>query len=96
MDRGYGQVSGDNSIAAARQGTTPFGTAPWRVAALDWRLAGHGTVSHGGAATHGELAFFRTPENQPDGGVFGKDDLVAKAVLGASPWTLFSQLSSYF
>ncbi len=38
----------------------------------------------GGAATHGELAFFQTPEDQPDGGIFGKDDLVAKAVLGAS------------
>lgn len=38
----------------------------------------------GGAAVHGEVALFRTPEDQPDGALFGRNDLVGKAVLGAS------------
>jgi hypothetical protein len=33
---------------------------------------------------HGELAVFKTPEALPDGGSFGQDDLVAKAVIGGS------------
>jgi hypothetical protein len=36
------------------------------------------------AELHGELALFKTPEAFPDGGVLGKDDLIAKAVLGSS------------
>jgi hypothetical protein len=36
------------------------------------------------AEVHGEIAFFNTPEAFPDGGAFGKDDLIAKAVLGGS------------
>ncbi|UCF78039.1 MAG: hypothetical protein JSW03_07950 [Candidatus Eiseniibacteriota bacterium] len=36
------------------------------------------------AELHGELAFFKTPRDLPGGGVFGQDDLVAKAVLGGS------------
>lgn len=36
------------------------------------------------AELHGEIALFKTPEACPDGGVFGKDDLVAKAVIGGS------------
>jgi hypothetical protein len=36
------------------------------------------------AEVHTEVALFSTPEKQPDGGIFGNDRLVAKAVLGAS------------
>lgn len=38
----------------------------------------------GGAEVHLEMALFDTPEVQPDGGRFGSDHLVGKAVLGAS------------
>ena len=38
----------------------------------------------GDAEVHLELAVFNTPESQPDGGLFGKDDLVGKAVFGGS------------
>ncbi|MCH7862042.1 MAG: hypothetical protein IH998_10200 [Proteobacteria bacterium] len=38
----------------------------------------------GDAEVHLELAVFNTPESQPDGGIFGKDDLVGKAVFGGS------------
>jgi hypothetical protein len=37
-----------------------------------------------GAAVHAETALFNVPEDQPDGGLFGNDRLVAKAVFGAS------------
>ncbi len=36
------------------------------------------------AEVHAEAALFDVPEKQPDGGLFGNDRLVAKAVLGAS------------
>jgi hypothetical protein len=36
------------------------------------------------AELHGEIALFNTPEACPDGGAFGKDDLVAKSVIGGS------------
>jgi len=36
------------------------------------------------AEVHIELAVFDTPEDQPDGGLFGNDRLVGKAVLGGS------------
>ena len=36
------------------------------------------------AEIHAEAALFKVPEVQPDGGVFGNDRLVVKAVLGAS------------
>ena len=36
------------------------------------------------AELHGEIALFKTPEVCPDGGAFGKDDLVAKSVIGGS------------
>ena len=38
----------------------------------------------GDAEVHAELALFDTPEVHPDGGVFGNDHLIAKAVLGSS------------
>ncbi len=38
----------------------------------------------GDSAVHGELAFFYTPERHPDGGWFGSDRLLTKAVLGVS------------
>ncbi|MHC4253373.1 MAG: hypothetical protein ACYS9X_30005, partial [Planctomycetota bacterium] len=37
----------------------------------------------GGAAVYGELAFFDTPEDFDNGGLFGSDAAVAKAVVGA-------------
>jgi hypothetical protein len=37
-----------------------------------------------GAAVHAEAALIDVPEKQPDGGLFGSDRLVAKAVLGGS------------
>jgi hypothetical protein len=45
-----------------------------------------GTMSAviGDAEMHAELALFDTPEEQPDGGLFGSDQLVGKAVLGGS------------
>ena len=33
---------------------------------------------------HGEIAFFHTSERVPQGGVFGADDLVLKALIGGS------------
>ncbi len=52
--------------------------------AEDDMYAGTISASVGDAEVHGELAFFDTPEEFDDGGLFGDDDLVAKAVLGAS------------
>ncbi|MBI4831747.1 MAG: hypothetical protein HY801_09385 [Candidatus Lindowbacteria bacterium] len=45
-----------------------------------------GTISAavGDAEMHIELAIFDTPEEQPDGGLFGDDTLVGKAVVGSS------------
>ncbi len=45
-----------------------------------------GTVSAavGDAEVHAELAFFNTPERQPDGGVFHNDREVGKLVVGGS------------
>jgi len=37
-----------------------------------------------GAELHAEAAVFRTPEALPEGGVFGRDDLTAKLVVGGS------------
>jgi hypothetical protein len=37
-----------------------------------------------GAEIHGEAAIFDVPEKQPDGGIFGQERLVGKAVLGSS------------
>lgn len=36
------------------------------------------------AEVHGEIAFFHTSERVPQGGVFGADDLVLKALIGGS------------
>ena len=36
------------------------------------------------AEAHGEIAFFRTPEAFPDGGVLGRDNLMAVVAVGAS------------
>lgn len=38
----------------------------------------------GGAEVHLEMALFDTPEEHPDGGLFGNDHLVGKGVLGTS------------
>ena len=37
-----------------------------------------------GAELHGEFALFKTPKPCPDGGTFGRDDLVAKSIIGGS------------
>lgn len=47
-------------------------------------VAGITSATVGDAAVHAELALFHTPESHPDGGIFGSDDLVLKAVLGSS------------
>ncbi|MBN1918505.1 MAG: hypothetical protein JW889_11400 [Verrucomicrobia bacterium] len=52
--------------------------------AEDTMFAGAFSATVGDAAVHGELALFDTPDGFADGGLFGGDDLVAKAVLGAS------------
>jgi hypothetical protein len=52
--------------------------------AEDIMLAGVLSAAVGDAEVHCELALFNTPEAQPDGGLFGNDRLVAKAVLGSS------------
>ncbi len=36
------------------------------------------------AELHGEVALFKTPGESPDCGVFGRDDLIAKTVIGGS------------
>ncbi len=38
----------------------------------------------GNAEVHGELALYKTPEILPEGGTFGKKDLVTKSVIGGS------------
>jgi len=50
----------------------------------DEMVAGVLSAAVGGAAVHGEAALFHTPEEQPDGGPFGKKNLVGKLVLGTS------------
>ena len=50
----------------------------------DEMVAGVFSAAVGGAAVHGEAALFHTPEEQPDGGPFGKKNLVGKLVLGTS------------
>jgi hypothetical protein len=50
----------------------------------DTMLGGVCSAVVGQAEVHAELALFRTPEPQPDGGLFGERDLVAKAVVGTS------------
>ncbi|MCP4643280.1 MAG: hypothetical protein GY851_22725 [bacterium] len=47
-------------------------------------LGGAMSAVLGDAEIHLELATFYTPESQPDGGLFGIDHLVGKAVLGSS------------
>ncbi len=52
--------------------------------ARDLMLAGAMSAIVGDAAVHAELALFETPKDHPDGGLFGNDHLIPKAVLGAS------------
>lgn len=52
--------------------------------AEDTMIAGTMSGIVGDAEVHAELALFDTPERQPDGGLFGEDDLVLKAVIGSS------------
>ncbi len=52
--------------------------------AEDTMYGGSFSAALGEAEVHGELAFFDTPEAFVDGALFGGDDLVTKAVLGAS------------
>jgi len=51
----------------------------------DWMYATTVSARIGDAEVHGELAFFHTPGEAPGGkGLFGSEDLVLKAVIGAS------------
>jgi len=52
--------------------------------AEDTMVGGSMSAALLGAEVHGEVAFFSTPESQPEGGVFGNDTLVGKGVLGSS------------
>ena len=52
--------------------------------AEDWFVGGVTSAALGDAEIHMELALFDTPERQPEGGLFGNDHLVAKAVFGSS------------
>jgi hypothetical protein len=52
--------------------------------AEDYFVAGVTSAVVGDAEVHFELALFNTPEDHPDGGLFGNDNLIAKAVLGSS------------
>jgi len=52
--------------------------------AEDAMFAGVVSTIVGNAEVHGELAAFRTPEDFPDGALFGNERWVAKAVAGAS------------
>ena len=47
-------------------------------------LGGSMSAAVGDAEMHAEAAVFRTPEDQPDGGLSGESNLVAKGVIGAS------------
>lgn len=50
----------------------------------DAMYAATASAAVGDAEVHGEIALFETPESHPDGGLFGNDNLVGKAVCGAS------------
>lgn len=52
--------------------------------AEDTMLGGTVSAAVGDAEAHGELAFFDTPETQPDGGLWGNDHQVGKLVAGGS------------
>ncbi len=52
--------------------------------AEDIMVAGAVSGTVGDAEAHTELAFFNTPESQPDGGLSGNDHQVGKLVLGSS------------
>jgi hypothetical protein len=50
----------------------------------DTMLGGTASAAVGDAEAHGELAFFDTPETQPDGGLWGNDHQVGKLIAGGS------------
>lgn len=52
--------------------------------AEDLFIAGVTSAVVGDAEVHVELALFDTPDSHPDGGLFGNDHLIGKAVLGTS------------
>jgi len=52
--------------------------------AEDLFIAGVTSATVGDAEVHMELALFDTPERHPDGGLFGNDHLIGKAVIGSS------------
>ena len=78
----------DSALLARLRGRTDSGALDGEVVygkrGEDLMYAGTFSASTpGGAAVYGELAFFETPEPFEDGGLFGSDGAVAKAVLGA-------------
>jgi hypothetical protein len=52
--------------------------------AEDTMVGGSMSAALLGAEVHGEFALFSTPESQPEGGLFGNDELVGKGVFGSS------------
>jgi hypothetical protein len=84
----FGESWDDSALLGRVRGRTSSGLFDGEVVfgkrAEDTMYAGAFSATVGEAAVHGELAFFDTPEEFTDGGLFGGDDSVAKAVLGAS------------
>ena len=84
----FGESWDDSALLGRVRGRTSSGLFDGEVVigkrAEDTMYAGSFSAAVGDAEVHGELAFFDTPEEFVDGGLFGGDDLVAKAVLGAS------------
>ncbi len=84
----FGESWDDSALLGRVRGRTSSGLFDGEVVfgkrAEDTMYAGSFSAALGEAEVHGELALFDTPEEFVDGALFGGDDLVAKAVLGAS------------
>lgn len=82
----FGQSWDDSAVIGRLRGFT--GKVDFEIVlgkrAEDQFIAGITSAAVGDAEVHLELALFHTPEQHPDGGLFGDDHLVGKAVLGAS------------
>lgn len=84
----FGESWDDSALLGRVRGRTLSGLFDGEVVfgkrAEDTMYGGSFAATVWEAEVHGELAFFDTPEEFIDGGLFGGDDLVTKAVLGAS------------
>jgi len=84
----FGESWDESALLGRFRGRTSSGLFDGEVVfgkrAEDTMYAGGFSATVWEAEVHGELAFFDTPETSVDGGLFGSDSPVAKAVLGAS------------